>query len=56
MILGRGTIKPIDTLDPTSLFHATKSTYRNFPDDWDWNFHMNNQSFPNLRKLIVGVT
>src|SRR5271156_1920937 len=32
-----------DGKDPTSIFAVTKTTHRNFPDDWDWNIHMNNE-------------
>src|SRR5271154_827244 len=43
LFLGRGTLAKIDKSDPTTIFRPTKTSFRNLPEDWDWNFHLNNQ-------------
>ena len=43
VLLGRETISNINKWDPTRLFHATKTIFPNLLENWDLNFHMNNQ-------------
>src|SRR5271170_4070676 len=42
LITGRGQLENVDKSDPTAIFQVTKQTFHNWPDDFDFNLHMNN--------------
>ena len=46
LITGRGQLEDVDKSDPTAIFQVTKQTFHNWPDDFDFNFHMNNAYSP----------
>ena len=42
LLIGRSTFSKTDKSNPEALFQVTKDTFRTWPDDSDYNGHMNN--------------